>query len=130
MEKLGVMWPGTSVKLGPGNTPIPDLAFVTARRIPKKRSKKALDIVPDLVVEVHSPRDLASQNRYEEAQIKIRVYQAVGVRIVWAVNPRSQIVEVYHPGQLGPVSVLGVNDVLDGEEVIPGFSLPVKQHFK
>jgi Uma2 family endonuclease len=104
--------------------------FITARRISKKRSKKALTEIPDLVVEVHSPRDLASRARYDEAQLKIRLYQIAGVKIVWAINPASRTVEVYHPGQLEPVAVLGVNNKLDGEDVIPGFELQISALFE
>ncbi|NWJ96979.1 MAG: Uma2 family endonuclease [Chloroflexi bacterium] len=128
-HKLGMMWPGTSFRLNPTNVPIPDLAFVVAGRIPPK-SKKAMAVIPDLVVEVHSPRYLASQARRTLTDLKIRLYQVAGVQIIWAINPSNQTVEVYHQGQLAPVVVLSLGDDLDGEAVIPGFKLRVSQLFK
>ena len=70
-EKLGSMWPSTSFKLSENTTPIPDLAFVVKARIPNPRSKKAVQVVPDFVVEVWSPGDLQSKGATEAAIIKI-----------------------------------------------------------
>jgi Uma2 family endonuclease len=129
-EKLGAIWPGTSVKLSSQNMPIPDLLFIVASRIPKKRSYKALKVIPDLVIEVWSPHDWRSQKALDDARLKVRMYQVVGVSIVWAINPHNQTVEVYHKGQLEPVRVLSIKDELDGEEVIPGFKLAVSKLFE
>ena len=127
-EKLGVVLPETSIDLGPGWVPQPDLAFLAGEGIPA-RYKKALRETPDLVVEVHSPRDLASKKRRLAAQAKIEKYQERGVQIIWAINPEKQTVEVYHADPHRPVELKGVNDELDGENVIPGFKLAVKSLF-
>jgi Uma2 family endonuclease len=128
--KLGVMWPSTSFVLSPQNTPIPDLGFLIASRVPKKRGKKAIRQIPDLVVEVWSPSDLRSKPEYETAMAKIKMYQAAGVRIIWSIDPRNHKVEVYHPDTSGPIAVLEINDELDGEDVIPGFKLKVSTLFE
>ena len=127
-EKIGLVWHDTSFNIAPGFIPTPDLAFVTLGRMPVI-DKKALKVVPDLVVEVHSPSDLESKAGREAAANKIRKYQAAGVKIVWAVNPDKQIIEAYHPGEAEPWKISGLADELEGEDVLPGFKLKVATHF-
>ncbi len=58
---------------------------------------------------------------------KINEYFAAGTRRVWALSPRKRQIHVYR----GPtrVIVLKAGDVLMGDEVLPGFSVPVKRIF-
>jgi hypothetical protein len=80
-------------------------------------------------VDFEKPNDLDSKKRREEALTRVRNYQAAGVSIVWAINPDSNTVEVYHPDQSNAVQVLGANDELTGEDVIPGFKVAVSRQF-
>jgi len=57
-----------------------------------------------------------------------RTYTAE-VPLVWAINLGNQTVEVYHIGQLEP-QTLTLNYTLDGEEIIPGLSLPIRKLFE
>lgn len=109
--------------------PIPDLGFMVASRVPAK-SNKSIKGVPDLVVEIHSPTDLRSKAEREAATQKIKDWQKVGVRIIWAINPRKKEVEVYHSDQAKPVQVLTSNDELSGEDVISGFKIDMKGLFE
>lgn len=84
---------------------------------------------PDLAIEIWSPHDLDSKKRQEEALTRIRKYQAVGVPLVWAINPANKTVEVFHPGQANPVQVLGADEELTGEDIILGFKLAVRELF-
>ena len=52
---------------------------------------------------------------------------AFGVRLLWAAYPGTRTVHVHRPGQA--LRVLSVGDALDGEDVVPGFSLPVSEIF-
>ncbi len=128
-EQLGTPWLGASFEMGQGWMPIPDLGFMIASRVPPK-SLRSVKGVPDLVVEVHSPSDLDSKPSRDAAAMKIAKYQSFGVRLVWAINPITQTIEVYRPGQAEPIKVLDINDQLDGEEIIPGFVMPVKALFE
>jgi Uma2 family endonuclease len=47
--------------------------------------------------------------------------------MVFVVNPRRRTVAVHRAGQ--PVRILTVEDVLDGEDVVPGWSLPIHELF-
>jgi Uma2 family endonuclease len=127
-DKFGEMWFDTTFNVGTGWMPIPDLAYVVANHVPAI-SRKALNCVPDLVVEIHSPTDLLSNPERLAARRKIKDWQGVGVLIIWAIDPARKIVEVFHPDQPEPVQQAGLSDTLDGEDVIPGFSLKVAEIF-
>jgi Uma2 family endonuclease len=127
-EKLGMMWRNTTFDVGTGWMPIPDLGFMVADRVPPE-SEKSVKGVPDLVVEIHSPTDLRSQKEREATRRKVADWQAVGVRLIWSINPRTKSVEVYHLGQPQPVQTLNETDELSGEDVIPGFTLKVSELF-
>ncbi len=123
-----MIWRDTTFDVGTGWMLIPDLGFIVAERVPPE-SEKGVRGVPDLVVEIQSPSDLRSQKEREAAQRKLTDWQAVGVRIIWSINPRHKSVEVYHLGQAQPVQKLGLNDELSGEDVIPGFKVKVSELF-
>jgi Uma2 family endonuclease len=127
-DKAGLMWFDTTFNVGTGWMPIPDLAYIVTERIPAITTK-AINCVPDLVVEIHSPTDLRSKPERDAARRKIKDWQEAGVSIIWAVDPGRKMVEVYHPGQPEPVRTLGPEDELDGEAVIPGFKLKVRELF-
>jgi Uma2 family endonuclease len=127
-KKFGRKWRNTSFDLAEGWMPVPDLAFVITARIPPV-SKKAVKVVPDLVAEVDSPGDLDTQAGRDAAANKIKKYQEAGVRIIWAVNPRSQTVKVYHANQAEPVRTLTVESELEGEDILPSFKFKVTELF-
>jgi Uma2 family endonuclease len=128
-RKLGIVLQDSGFKVAPGFAPAPDVAFIMAANIPPT-TVRAVPVAPDLAVEVWSPGDLDTAAHRAEARAKIRHYQVAGVALVWAINPPARTVEVYHPNQTGPVQVLGIDDDLSGEQVIPGFIMPVKALFE
>jgi len=105
----------------------PDVGFIRADRLPPLNSPdydKLAPDAPDLAVEVASP----SQYRPGMAA-KARRYLHAGTRLVWIVWPRQQQVDIWRPGDTQPSAVLGAGDVLDGEDVVPGFVYPVAYLF-
>jgi len=105
----------------------PDVTFVRSDRLPGGRPPAGyVQIAPDLAVEVLSPGDLAY-----EIDEKVSEYLAAGFRLIWVVNPRTQTVRMHRQpgGPLGPISSLGVNDEIKGEEVLQGFECPVSEFF-
>ena len=105
----------------------PDLAFVRADRLPAPATpdyyKRAPQLAPDLAVEV------ASGNQYALGMAaKAKVYLAFGTRLVCVVWPRYRRVDIWHPGDDAPTQ-LSVEDTLDGEDVITGFTFPVARLF-
>ena len=128
-DTLGYSWRACSFDLGPGYVLEPDLAYIVAGRVPAV-VKGYIKVVPDLAVEVHSPSDLSSKAGRDAAAFKVRAYQSVGVRFIWTTNPKKQTVEVYNQFEAAPMVVLGINDTLDGGDVIPGFKMAVADLFE
>jgi Uma2 family endonuclease len=77
---------------------------------------------PCATVEVISPNDL-----YTKVDEKGAAWLEHGTQIVFVVNPRRRTVAVHRPGQ--PVRILGIEDTLDGEEVVPGWRFPIRDLF-
>jgi hypothetical protein len=59
---------------------------------------------------------------YDKAQL----YLANGTRMVWIIYSTRQIIEVLTPTDR---QLLTINDVLEGGDVLPGFSVPVRELF-
>jgi Uma2 family endonuclease len=103
---------------------IPDVAFLKWERLPGGEVPEwNFEGHPDLAVEVRSPTD-PDLNVGE----KVRLYREAGVPLLWWVYPDERAVEVYRLGVL--VATLYEGDVLDGEDVLPGFALPVSEIFE
>jgi Uma2 family endonuclease len=101
----------------------PDISFIARDRITPALAEGHIRIAPDLVVEVLSPTDLV-----REVSRRIRDYLRVGVRLLWVIDPEARLVQVYRPGRRGVI--LPETDELDGEEVLPGFRVPVHILFR
>jgi Uma2 family endonuclease len=101
----------------------PDVAFLRKERLRDiENIEKFVPFGPDLAVEVLSP-----SNTVTEMDEKIALYFAAGSRSVWIVNPRQKTVAVYTSPH--DVRILGVNDTLEGGEVLPGFALELSKLF-
>jgi Uma2 family endonuclease len=103
-----------------GERYIPDTAFISREKQPEPSHEAYNPTPPDLAVEVLSP-----SNDLSDIRIKLVNYLNAGT-VVWLVDPDKKQVEVYAPGQ---AKKLGLNDTLDGGDVLPGFTLPVKAIF-
>jgi len=107
----------------PDTVMAPDAGFIAIAHIPN--GLPADDVVqraPTLAVEVLSGWD--SMEAYE---LRARRFLDAGTRLVWVARPDRRAVIVFAPGR-DPVE-LGEGDVLDGEDVLPGFRLPVAEVF-
>jgi Uma2 family endonuclease len=78
-------------------------------------------VAPEWAIEIISPGDKASDIRN-----KRNIYIEAGI-LYGELYPESQGIDVYTPGQ--PKRTIGIDDTLDGGDVLPGFSLPVKEIF-
>jgi Uma2 family endonuclease len=106
----------------PDTVRAPDVAFVRSDRVPAGRERRFAELAPDLVAEVTSPAD-----RVAEVNAKVGQWLDAGVRLVWVVDPETEVVVVHHPD--GLARVLRGDDVLDGGDVLPGFRLPLPELF-
>lgn len=104
----------------------PDVAFVSAATWPLDRPLPPAgdwQIVPDLAVEIASPRD-----QLEAALAKIDEYFHYSVKQVWLIVPPLRRIYVYHSPFKVTIKELGTE--LDGGTLIPGFRLPVAELFR
>ena len=102
---------------------VPDVAFVRADRMPQGEARRHfVPVAPDLAVEVISPSD-----RARDIAAKAAMYQEAGVPLVWLVDPETQTVTVLTLGQESVT--LGVEDELDGGDVLPEFRVAVAEIF-
>jgi Uma2 family endonuclease len=112
------------VKLFPGLVRIPDAAFISWKRYPKRKRRRGEIplVVPDLIVEV-----LSRGNTPKEMARKLDEYFGAGVRLVWYVDPKKRTVRVYTARDKSVL--LGENQSLNGGEVLPGFILSIREWF-
>ena len=121
-KRLGEVFPpdtGFVIAQGPDTVRAPDVSFVSAERM--VNTEKYFPGPPDLAVEVVSPNDT-----YSEVEAKVREYIAAGTRMVIVVNPRNETATITTPWG---VTQLTAADTLTGGDVVPGWSLPLRELF-
>ena len=77
---------------------------------------------PDLAVEI-----LSTSSRWPEVEEILADYFAGGARMVGVVEPPNRRIIVRYPDR--PPRVLARDDVLEGEDVVPGFHLAASDLF-
>jgi len=109
------------------NCRAPDISFVSRARLTAlgfKRSTRAFfPGAPELAVEVLSPN-----NTRAEIDRRLRDFFESGTRIAWVIDPEAQRVEVCH--SLTSRQLVGSGGLLEGEDLLPGFSYPIADLFK
>lgn len=99
-----------------------DVSFITKDRLPRPVPVRFFPLAPDLAVEVVSPSDVA-----QDVRRKVIDFLQAGTRLVWVVYPDTHTVDVYRPAQ--DVRVVEATGTLHGEDVLPGFELPLRELF-
>ncbi|MBF2098476.1 MAG: Uma2 family endonuclease, partial [Gloeomargaritaceae cyanobacterium C42_A2020_066] len=104
----------------------PDISFFSKERLRGVAELPTgfLDGAPDLAIEVLSPG-----NTVDEIHDKLVEYFENGTRLAWIIHPSENYVLVYRSAQ-EPDRLLKSFNSLDGEEVIPGFALPLADLFQ
>ena len=126
-QKLGAIFDSsTAFKMKNGNKRSPDISFFAKARLQGMTTLPSgyLEGSPDLVVEVLSPG-----NTVEEIDDKLTEYFDNGTRLAWVIHPLQHYILVYHSAQ-EPEKMLRSIDSLKGEDIVPGFSLPVADLFQ
>lgn len=114
---------GFKIASNPDTVRAPDVSFLS-----QKREVEIGDIegfipgAPDLAVEVISPSD-----SYSEVEEKVLEWLEAGTRMVFVANPRKKTLTVSR--SRADIKVLTEDDTLSGEDVVPGWLLPVKGIF-
>ena len=111
---------GFTLFRNPDTVRAPDVAFVRAERVPSPLPTGYAEFAPDLAVEVLSPSDRAGR-----VLAKVGDWIDAGALLVWIVDPERRTARVYRAD--GSQSALTADDTLDGEDVLPGFSVRVAE---
>jgi Uma2 family endonuclease len=123
---LGFTLSGTAmIRIHPGQVRLPDVSVFLWSRFPNRilPAGQILDLVPDFAIEILSP-----SNSAKEMARKRHEYFAGGAKLVWEVDPEKRTVAVFTaPDQS---TIVDENGVLDGGDVLPGFSLAVRDWFE
>ena len=106
-----------------GSTKSPDAAWISEERLQTAPNDEEtfVPIVPDFVGEIRSSTD-----RLKKLQRKMTdTWMANGVRLAWLIDPYAEKVYIYRSGR--PVEEITGFDgkMLSGEDVLPGFELPL-----
>jgi Uma2 family endonuclease len=112
------------IRLRLGLVRIPDVCFIHWEKLPEGElsDESISSVIPDLAIEILSP-----SNTKSEMKRKLKDYFEAGVRLVWFIQPKTETAEVY----TSPTNVRQIprEGILYGEDILPGFSLPLKKLF-
>jgi Uma2 family endonuclease len=125
-ERLGIVTGATvPVRLRPGLVRMPDLAYFSMTKFPGRRipRESISGVLPDLAIEFADER-----NTDAEMRLKLQEYFLAGVSLVWVIDVRAETIAI-HRSTKGPSRVLNIDDRLDGEAIVPGFSIPLEDLF-
>ena len=127
-HRLGVVLDSsTGFSMQNRNCRAPHVSFISKERLialgVKRSSKKFFPGAPDLAVEILSPH-----NTPAEMPSRLQDFFASGTRITWIINPDDHSVEVCH----SPTArqLLGLGAELTGDDLLPGFQLPIAELFE
>jgi Uma2 family endonuclease len=112
------------LRRGPDQVRVPDVSFVAWKSVPEGEASEGFwEGPPSLAVEVVSPNDRAN-TIYE----RVQDYLEAGTQQVWVLWPRRCSVSLYsldaNTRELGP------DALLDGGDLLPGFSVRVGDLFE
>ena len=115
---------GFRLAANPDTVLAPDVAFVSRERDEEIGEVSAYwPGAPNLAVEVISPNDT-----YTEVESKVFQWLDAGTKAVVVVNPRRESVTAYR--SRSDITVLAGDDVLGVEDVIPGWTMPLRGLFE
>ena len=114
---------GFTLERGPDTVRAPDVAFISNSRLPDPPPRGFAEMAPDLAVEVLSPGDTV-----RDVGEKVADWLKAGTRLIWVVDPIRLNARVYRAD--GSESLLGKADALDGEDLLPQFTLALGPLFQ
>jgi Uma2 family endonuclease len=102
----------------------PDVSFITNERLERSGESSTGFVLgfPDLAVEV------VSAGSPPQLQQRIQDFLDAGTPLVWVIHAETRSATVYHAD--GSARLLRASDVLDGEDVLPGLQVPLRELFE
>lgn len=110
---------GFTLARDPDTVRAPDVAFVAAARLSATESAGFFEGAPDLAVEV-----LSADDHPAEVLRKVADWLSAGARLVWVVDTERRTARVYRAD--GSESLLDRDAALNGEDLLPGFTCPLR----
>ena len=113
----------TGFRLPNGAKRSPDASWLRRARweaLTEAQQNGLAPLCPDFVVELRSQQD-----RLATLQEKMQEYRATGAQLGWLIDPLEKRVHIYRPKQA--VETRDDPDSLDGESILPGFVLDVRE---
>ena len=101
---------------------LPDVSATLLSRFPRGQHRGAVEVRPDIAIEVLSPDDRTSR-----VMEKVQFYLRAGVPITWVVDPEGEAIVEYRPG-MEPVRHTAPA-VIDAKPVLRDFTLDVGRLF-
>ena len=123
-RQLGRVYPSLRVLLG-GSVLVPEISFYRSGRLPKYvRGEEAKEITtpPDIAMEFLAPGQSPAEPRR-----KLRHLINHEGKLGWLIDPNRERIAILRPGR--SLEMIKDGDVLSGEGILPGFSLPVEEIF-
>lgn len=115
---------GFKVQVDPDTVLAPDIGFVAKANLPNPLPRRGFFLgAPDLAVEIVSPSETM-----DDVDEKVQKYLEAGTKLVWIIRPLRRRIEVHRAN--GESLFLTDKDVLNGEDVVRGFTLPVNRIFR
>lgn len=111
---------GFILRRNPDTVRVPDVGFVRQERF--VQTANYFPGPPDLAVEVISPNDT-----YTEVNAKVLDYLRSGVRLVIVIDPAKQSADIHR--SLTETQRVDIDGALDGGDVVPGWTLPLRELF-
>jgi Uma2 family endonuclease len=113
-----------ALELMPDLVRIPDVAYISWNNLPggERPQERVPRGVPDIAIEI-----LSEGNTSKEMAEKRREYFEAGVDLVWEIDPQRRLATAYR--SLADFKTLTEHDRLEGEQVLPGFELPLADVF-
>ena len=116
--------PGYRLERDPDTVRAPDIAWIAPGRIPPGTTGYP-ELTPDLCIEVASPSNARADRLLSD---KAQMWVDSGAREVWVLNPEDTTLTRYRPGR--PPVTLDADDILDGGDLLPGFSIAIWRLFR
>jgi Uma2 family endonuclease len=123
---LGFLYaPDALIEILPDLVRGPDVCFVPWTKRPGRTvpAEPISDLVPELAVEILSP-----SNTRGEILRKLKEYFLAGVVLVWVIDPLKRTAEAHTAPDVK--KSLDESGTLDGDDVLPGFRLPLAKLFE
>ena len=115
---------GFKLESDPDHVRAPDAAFISSARLEEVgESDGFVEGAPDIAVEVISPSD-----RYTDVDEKVADWLDAGTLAVILVDPRRRMVKVHSSST--DVVVLGEEDTLEVDDIVPGWQMRVGEIFE